>query len=463
MQISPQNLVKKAQEVLVKNERAGFIMPDQGYYQGVWLWDTGFIAIGEAYLDPEKSAKRLLNFISKAQWKNGFIPHILFFNQETKGYFPGPKYWQTQVSKNRPQAQTSGITQPPNLAFCALMIYEKLKEKSEKTAKEFLTKIYPLLLKYHRYLICERDPQNCGLVSIFHPWESGMDNSPRWQEVLSRIHITREQIEEIKFLRRDIKNLTKQGEANGNSCREALNSAISMRPTDEDYARFYYLVKFLASRNYDDEKIYSEIPFNVKDVLFNCLFYSSNEALIFIAQEINKKNSEIENYLRRQKEAIKKLYDKKTSLYYDLDYKTNKLIKRKTIASFMPLFAGIPKKVQAKRMAEVAVGPEFKGRSSSFLIPSTSRFDSAYHPRSYWLGPIWMPTDWLILRGFERMGLTFIAYEIKKSLLELILQKGFYEYYDSETKEGLGRKDFSWTASLVLDLISESDFWRSFR
>ncbi|MEW6407735.1 MAG: trehalase family glycosidase [Patescibacteria group bacterium] len=443
----------QAKRILQKNEKQGFIMPDRGYYQGVWLWDTGFIALGEAYFNPEKSAKRLLNFILKSQWKNGLIPHILFFNQETKGYFPGPKYWQTQVSKNCPQAQTSGITQPPNLAFCVLMIYEKLKEKSSEKAKEFLAKIYPLLLKYHQYLINERDPQNFGLVSIYHPWESGMDNSPRWQEILSRISIAKEQIEEIKFLRKDIKNLTKQWEIDGTSRSEALNLAVSMRPTNEDYARFYYLVKFLAGQNYNDKKIYFEIPFNVKDILFNSVFYVSNEALILMAKEINEKNSEIENYLKKQKQAIEKLYDNESGLYYDLDFKTNKLIKRKTIASFMPLFAGIPKKDQVKKIAEVAAGPEFKGKNSLFLIPSTSRFDLAYHSKSYWRGPIWMPTSWLILRGFERIGLTLISQEIKKSLIELVAQKGFWEYFDAENLTGLGRQNFSWTAALIIDVL----------
>ena len=34
-----------------------------------------------------------------------------------------------------------------------------------------------------------RDPKNSGLVSILHPWESGYDNSPLWDEPLNEIKI----------------------------------------------------------------------------------------------------------------------------------------------------------------------------------------------------------------------------------------------------------------------------------
>jgi hypothetical protein len=456
MQIKKNLLIKKAKEILKQNERAGFIMPDQGYYEGVWLWDTGFIAIGEACFDPEKSADRLLNFILQAQWKNGFIPHILFFNKEVKNYFPGPKYWRTWLAKNRPAAETSGVTQPPNLAFCTWLVYKKLKRKNAKKAKRFLLKIYPLLLKYHQYLLEKRDPEGSGLISIFHPWESGMDNSPRWQEVLSRVAITKKQIKEIKQLRRDIKNLTKQWGKERNNKKEAENLALSMRPTNEDYARFYYLVRFMADREYDDGKIYHQIPFNVKDVLFNSIFCVSNEALLLIAGEIKEENGEVQKirkYLKKQKAAIKKLYDEKTNLYYDLDVKTKKLIKRKTIASFAPLFAGIPTKKQARKIAEAIESQEFKRENSLFLIPSTAYSDSAFHPTSYWRGPIWLPTNWLVLRGFERLGLILKSEKIKKALVELISKKGFWEYYNPQTKERLGRKDSSWTAALIIELF----------
>ncbi len=53
----------------------------------------------------------------------------------------------------------------------------------------FLKVIYPKLLRWHRYLLTNRDPERSGLVTIFHPWESGTDNSPRWDAALERVAV----------------------------------------------------------------------------------------------------------------------------------------------------------------------------------------------------------------------------------------------------------------------------------
>ena len=43
------------------------------------------------------------------------------------------------------------------------------------------------LVAWHDYLYRERTRDGEGLVEIWHPWESGMDNSPLWDEALARI------------------------------------------------------------------------------------------------------------------------------------------------------------------------------------------------------------------------------------------------------------------------------------
>ncbi len=44
----------------------------------------------------------------------------------------------------------------------------------------------PLLIE--TWMMCKkqaRDPNNTGVVAILHPWESGMDNSPAWDESMT--------------------------------------------------------------------------------------------------------------------------------------------------------------------------------------------------------------------------------------------------------------------------------------
>ena len=76
---------------------------------------------------------------------------------------------------------TSCLCQPPTHALGALRVWELAQERDQAdVARGFLSEIYPKLLAWHRYLATERDPEGSGLVTINHPWESGTDNSPRW-------------------------------------------------------------------------------------------------------------------------------------------------------------------------------------------------------------------------------------------------------------------------------------------
>ena len=452
-------LITRASELLKQNEQEVEIErrdgdkekilvrpPDKGYYEGNWLWDTGFNELGASLQNPEKSAEIFLNFLGHSQWKNGLVPHILFYKAKPERYFPGPKYWKTENSPDAPDYFTSGITQPPVLGFCALRIYESLKEKTPEKAESFVKEVYPRILNFHRYLFRERDPEKSGLVSIYHPWEAGLDNSPRWEDALSKISVSKEQLAETRKLRRDIKGLV----------------AKEMRPTDEDYARYLYLFRFAAERNYNDKKVYPEIPFNVKDVLFNSILYASNEALYLMAEELNdeKGKSETKEFLQKQRKGFEELYDKDSGLYYDLNTKTGALIKRKTVACFTPMFAGVTTMEQAQKMAEILKGRDFQGEYSEFLIPSTARSDPSFHSKAYWRGPIWLPTNWLVIRGLERMGLSQDAEDIKKYSLELVKESGFAEYYNPDTNEPLGRGDFSWTASLAIDFAKGGNYWQ---
>jgi hypothetical protein len=48
----------------------------------------------------------------------------------------------------------------------------------------FLEEIYPKLLSWPKYLLTYRDLEGSGLVTIYHPWESGTDNFQRWDAAL---------------------------------------------------------------------------------------------------------------------------------------------------------------------------------------------------------------------------------------------------------------------------------------
>ncbi len=91
------------------------------------------------------------------------------------------------------------------------------------------------------------------------------------------------------------------------------------------------------------------------------------------------------------------------------------------------------------------------------VITSISVDDIQFNPLNYWRGPVWININWMLYEGMKNYGLFEDAKNLKKSIIDLITEHGFYEYYNPLTGEGLGADNFSWTAALLIDLISERE------
>jgi hypothetical protein len=170
-----------------------------------------------------------------AQWKNGMVPHIVF-NEKEKTYFPSAGFYEIARSDNAPtHIGTSGMTQPAVHAISCYYIYKNSEDKSK--AKEFLNKIYPKLKAFHRFLMTDRDPEKSGLITILHPWESGLDDSPSWDEPLSRIIVKEKDLP--KFKRLDVL---------------AVGGDSETIPSDWEYNRFIYLIELMKKFDYDQKR-----------------------------------------------------------------------------------------------------------------------------------------------------------------------------------------------------------------
>ena len=87
------------------------------------------------------------------------------------------------------------------------------------------------------------------------------------------------------------------------------------------------------------------------------------------------------------------------------------------------------------------------------MVPSCSRDEAGFCPNRYWRGPVWLNLNWLLVQGLRRYGFNTEANQLHQKSLELTQRFGFYEYFHPDTGKGLGTANFSWTASLVLDLL----------
>ena len=184
-------LVRQAKAVLDFNWTGEYTMPGPRLYPHQWSWDSALIALAYSRYDQDR-AMRELSHLLEAQWKNGLLPQIVF-NPRFTNYFPGPNFWHAKESPHAPQhSETSGVIQPPVHATAILYLFRHAE--NEANAKEFLEYAFPRLKAWHDYLYRERDPRGEGLVYIRHPWESGMDNSPMWDQIMQHLHLRADQI-----------------------------------------------------------------------------------------------------------------------------------------------------------------------------------------------------------------------------------------------------------------------------
>ena len=94
---------------------------------------------------------------------------------------------------------TSGLTQPPLHARAALEVAQRTSDGT--AAEAFLRRVFPQLVAQHHYLAGRRDAGGAGRAAIVHPWESGLDDSPAWDEPLVAVELPPEGV--APYERRD--------------------------------------------------------------------------------------------------------------------------------------------------------------------------------------------------------------------------------------------------------------------
>ena len=436
-----EELIEGAKKVLEGNWTGKFTIPSATLYPHMWSWDSCFIAIGNSYFNSDRAMQEL-KYLFDAQWKNGMIPHIVF-NEKEKTYFPTAEFYEITRSPNAPKhIGTSGMTQPPVHTIACFYIHNNSSDKEQ--SKKFLRTVYPNLLNFHRYLMTERDPEKSGLVTLFHPWESGRDDSPVWDDALARITVT----DLPKFERLDV---------------IAVDGAIDTIPTNEEYDKFIYLIELMKLYNYDEKLLYEKFPFKIKDVGFSGILYVANRILSHIADLIGEDAGEILEWISRTEQNFHKYFSLPSNrgstisdtLFYDYDLVIKDRIIKRTVSSLAPLYSGLVSIQEAKSLVKWISDADFCAEYDT--IASTDEKESYFKPVTYWRGPIWINTNWALWLGLLRYGYTERAEQIRQGVFKLVQNQGFREYYDPTTGQGLGGKNFSWTAALVIDMIKKKN------
>ncbi len=429
-------LGEQAKEVLNKNWMGSFTKPAASLYPHQWSWDSAFIAIGYAHYDQERAQKEIQRLFS-GQWSNGMVPHIVFNDEDNdSGYFPGPDFWLTErASQSSDRHATSGICQPPLHATAVRRLLETASDRA--AAQKFASGLFPKLQAWHDFLYRERDPYEEGLVYIRHPWSSGQDNSPIWDQILQEWELDEAEIP--PYIRTD-----------------TSHASSAERPSDKDYDQYVYLVDFFRRRDYDEQRIYEDgCPFMVQDVLFNTLLCQAGRDLAQISEWLGKDPVPFYRQAQTTADAInKRLWNEDLSTYLDFDLNGERQLISHSLSGVLPLFAYVPSLLRAEKIFQYLNRQNFaRIGKSSFAVPSYDRNDSGYSPEKYWRGPIWINLNWLLFHGLSRYGYNRYSSFIKRSIIELCRRSEFHEYYNPDRGQGYGADQFSWTAALLIDIL----------
>ncbi len=136
------------------------MMPSKVHYVGVWQWDAYFHALAYRHVDM-KLAKDQIRILLDHQQEDGMIPDAVHDEGVvTRLSFP----------------VEAEVTKPPLIAWTAWKLYEQDHDR------EFLDEIYEPIVRWNSWWFTHNDEDGNGLCEYHHPFSSGLDDSPLWDE-----------------------------------------------------------------------------------------------------------------------------------------------------------------------------------------------------------------------------------------------------------------------------------------
>jgi hypothetical protein len=403
-------LASNTREAVEDGRNYRFSVPSVRHYPFQWLWDSCFHAIVWARSDVAR-AKQELDGLLAAQQPDGMIPHVLFWDQskvKRRNIFP---YIESRLSlrdlARGVKPKRTAQSQPPVLAQAVEAIVAR-----DPDSLEYLRQVLPQLVRLYRFWGEERDPDDDGLVSTISQFETGLDYSPCYDQVI------------------------------GYRGRGPLSMFARSRVVQWRNQRAGYVTARLMAGT--DQ---------VEDVLLNVVYADGLNALSRLAGLAGQPLVALwasESAARTTAALLERCWDGEAGLFRNLaGLQEQRCDRVKTIQGLLPLvLPGLPADVVG-RLLETLTDP--KQFWPAFPVPSVAidapEFLANSHiggVRFIWRGPLSANTNWFLQRGLLACGEERYAAELGAKTRELVIAHGFNEFHNPLTGAPTGEQDFGW-------------------
>lgn len=364
------NLVAHAGSVLEANwRRPGFCVPSATTYPWQWLWDSCFHAVCWAHLGQGGRGLTELRHAMAHQQPDGFIPHMTYWDdRDTHAAFWG-------------RSGTSTITQPPMYGHALAELHRLGVAVPAELVEQARLGL--------RHLLTARMRGPLGPV-ILHPWESGCDDSARW-DAWCEPPWTSDRWKAAK------------GELV-----DALSAGTSTR-FEVASAGFGALVAFNARE----------------------LFSLTGDSDLLSAAD-----AVVERLAAR--------WDGGRRTWTDhVVVGPSSTASVRTLDALLPVLVVDDEDAVAAAFADALDDQAFGGR---FGPAALHRGEPTFDPSAYWRGPAWPQLTYLLWVAACRRGATGTASDLAARLIAGARQSGLAEYWHPDTGQGLGAACQSWTA-----------------
>ena len=327
--------------------------------------------------------------INEYSWAYGLAIIGLAHESLSEAIMAFDQFWQIQSAPNGEHFQKPDINwlngqeaivgknpliHLPIAAGILWEIYQIQEDKEE--AKEILRKYYPSLLEQQNKLYELRDPDEDGLITNLHPWETGYGLSGHWQDALSQALI--------------------QEEAPGDPGHSStmMNSA---------YQLFLQLSESKRSQSP------SKFGFRVQDPLFHAFLSWNNESLIQMGGALKEDVQDImEKYELSIYSINERMWSAEHLQYCPYDQNAQKHLPIDIITSSMCLFSEIATQDQAEELYP-QLEKQLKKEMQAKIHPSELR-------------PIPIARRILLLQGLGNYGFDELSFLLLQRLTFLLQQ-----------------------------------------